>query len=78
MPVYSTGLLLIRAWVEKGSRNPLRAHIRTTTDISKGFEHELTVTDVPEASATVESWLGNVLADGKAEAVKEISEEKSL
>jgi hypothetical protein len=38
MALYRTGLLIIRAWIEKGSRKPLRAHIRATTDVSKGFE----------------------------------------
>jgi len=61
MPLYRTGLLIIRAWVEKTSSKPLRAHIRTTTDVSKGFESELTVADVASANAVVETWLGNVL-----------------
>src|SRR5687768_9922352 len=67
MPLYRTGLLLIRAWVEKGSSKPLRAHIRTTTDVSKGFETESTVVDVASSSAIVESWLGDVLADAQPE-----------
>jgi uncharacterized protein YrrD len=77
MALYSTGLLIIRAWVEKGSRKPLRAHIRTTTDVSKGFETELTVADVPSTSAKVESWLGDVLAAGQLdeEGVKTINKE---
>lgn len=77
MPLYRTGLLLIRAWVEKGSPKPLRAHIRATTDVSKGFDSELTVADVPSASATVETWLGDVLeaAQVEKEGVKPISKE---
>jgi uncharacterized protein YrrD len=77
MPLYRTGLLLIRAWVEKGSPKPLRAHIRTTTDVSKGLETELTVADVSSASAQVETWLGDVLAAGQVEneGVKTISKE---
>jgi uncharacterized protein YrrD len=78
MPLYSTGLLLIRAWVEKGSPKPLRAHIRTTTDVSKGFESELMVADVPSTVTTVETWLEDVLKDGQSEneGVKKISKEK--
>ncbi len=54
---------MIRAWVEKGSRKPLRARIQATTDVSKGFETELMVADVPSALAKVENWLGEVLED---------------
>ena len=61
MPLYSTSLLIIRAWVEKASAKPLRAHIRTTTDVSQGFEKELTVADVASANAVVETWLSEVL-----------------
>jgi uncharacterized protein YrrD len=50
----------------------LRAHIRATTDVSKGFENELTVADVASASAVVETWLGDVL---EKEAVSTISKE---
>jgi uncharacterized protein YrrD len=78
MPLYSTGLLLIRAWVEKGSPKPLRAHIRTTTDVSKGFESELLVADVTSTVTTVETWLEDVLKDDQSEneGVKRISKEK--
>jgi uncharacterized protein YrrD len=78
MPKYRTGLLLIRAWVEKGSRKPLRAQIRSTTDVTKGFESELTVADVPSTSAKVEAWLGDVLADGQLEQEETISKETKL
>jgi len=60
MPLQHTGLLIIRAWVEKGSRKPVRAHIRATTDVSKGFDSELTVADKASASAKVEAWLDDV------------------
>ena len=77
MPRYRTGLLLIRAWIEKGSLKPLRAHIRATTDVSDGFESELIVADIPSAAAMVETWLGDVLAAGAAETevVKTIGKE---
>jgi hypothetical protein len=66
MAIYKTGLLIIRAWVEKGSAKPLRAHIRASNDVSKGFDSEVTVGDVPAASAKVEAWLEEVLADANA------------
>jgi hypothetical protein len=35
------GLLVILAWVEEGSRRPLRALVRLTADSGRGFEREL-------------------------------------
>src|SRR5687767_3441329 len=72
MPLYSTGLLIIRAWVEKASAKPLRAYIRSTTDVSQGFENEVTVVDVASAHAAVETWLGDVL---EKEGVSKINKE---
>jgi hypothetical protein len=42
MPAALTGLFIIRAWIEEGSSEPLRAHIRLTTDVSSGFEDSMT------------------------------------
>ena len=67
MPPYRTGLIIIRAWVEKGSRKPLQAHIRATSDVAKGLHSELTVTDTASASAKVEAWLGDVQHDADLE-----------
>jgi hypothetical protein len=63
MTLYKTGLLIIRAWIEHDSGKPLRAHFRTTTDVSKGFDSEFTVTDVPATTAAVEKWLRDVAAE---------------
>ena len=63
MTLNPTGLLIIRAWLEKASSKPLRAHIRATTDVSKGLESEFTVTDIPATAAAVEKWLGDVAAE---------------
>lgn len=73
MPLYSTGLMIIRAWIEKGSHKPLRAHIRATSDVAKGLHSELTVTDAASASARVEAWLGDVqhAADLEEQATEE-------
>jgi uncharacterized protein YrrD len=80
MPLQRTSLLLIRAWIEKASSQPLRAHIRATTDVSNGFESELTVADVDSTTAVVKNWLGDVLAGQRVEneAVKIISKETKL
>ncbi len=32
-----TALLIIRAWLERGSLEPLRARVRLTTDVSAGL-----------------------------------------
>ena len=63
MTLYKTGLLIIRAWVERDSGKPLRAHLRTSTDVSKGFDSEFTVTDIPATTAAVERWLGDVAVE---------------
>ena len=78
MPLQRTSLLLIRAWIEKASSQPLRAHIRATTDVSNGFESELTVADVDSTTAVVKNWLRDVVAAGQrveGEAVKTICKE---
>jgi len=75
--LYRTGLLLIRAWIEKGATKPLRAHIRATTDVANGFQSELTVADVASVSAMVETWLGAIMAAAESdeERAEEISKE---
>jgi hypothetical protein len=62
MPISRTGLLVIRVWIEEGSPEPLRAHIRLTTDVSSGFEDSMTLSQVPAVCEAVETWLGNVLS----------------
>lgn len=57
-----TALLIIRAWLERESLEPLRARVRLTTDVSAGFEQELTLADVQAVSLAVEAWLHDVLA----------------
>jgi hypothetical protein len=57
-----TGLLIIRAWIEQGSSKALRAHIRLTNDVSIDFSREMTLADVADVSAAVETWLRDVLA----------------
>jgi hypothetical protein len=62
MPASRTGLLIVRVWVEEGSSEPLRAHIRLTTDVSSGFEDSLTLSQVRAVCEAVETWLGNVVS----------------
>ena len=63
MPLDHTGLLIIRAWLERGSAKPLRAHIRLTTDVAAGFASEVTLANVQDVSGAVEAWLEDVLLD---------------
>jgi hypothetical protein len=61
MPTPPTGLLIIRAWVEAGSAEPLRAQIRVTRDISTGIEQSLTLVETDAVGDLVEAWLQSVL-----------------
>ena len=58
-----TGLLIIRAWVEDGSSEPLRAHIRVSSDVSAGFDRTLTLSRAEAVCATVREWLTEVVDD---------------
>lgn len=62
MPTPRTGLLIIRARCEENSSQPLRAHIRLTTDIASGFEASMTLTQAKAVGKTVETWLDDILA----------------
>lgn len=63
-PTDRTGLFIIRAWIEAGSVEPLRAQIRLTTDVSAGFERTLTLSGVEEVCAMVREWLADILGEG--------------
>jgi hypothetical protein len=56
MAVGSTGLLIIRAYLETDSPVPLRAEIRLTSDVSAGIARTLTLVDVDRV-AEVRNWL---------------------
>lgn len=58
-----TALLIIRAWIEDGSSEPLRAQICLTSDVSSGFERTLTLARADEVCATVHEWLANHLTN---------------
>ena len=58
-----TGLLIIRAWVEEGSSEPLRADVRTTTDVSAGIERTVTLARAEEVGATVQNWLAEIMGE---------------
>jgi hypothetical protein len=59
-------LLMVRAWREDGSDNPLRAEIRLTNDVSSGFQHQLTVADTEKVVEAVRAFLEEVLLSSNA------------
>ena len=61
MENHRTGLLIIRAWVEEGSSEPLRAQLRMTSDVLVGFEHTLTLARPEEVCDVVREWLADIL-----------------
>ena len=54
---HRTGVLIIRAWTEPGSSEPLRAQIRVSDDISTGTEETFTLVEAAEVDALVHTWL---------------------
>jgi hypothetical protein len=56
-----TGLLIIRAWTEQGSSEPLRAQVRLSTDVSTGFARTLTLARAEAVCAAVQEWLAEIL-----------------
>lgn len=56
-----TALLVLRVWMERGSALPLRAYIRQTSDVSRGFEAASTETDVEAAVGAVRTWLEGLM-----------------
>jgi hypothetical protein len=61
VPSDPSGLLIIRAWIEEGSSEPLRAQIRVSTDVSAGFERTLTLARTEDVSTAVQEWLADML-----------------
>jgi hypothetical protein len=58
-----TGLLIIRAWIEPDSAEPLRAQLRSTTDVASGLEAPLNLTSDERVGEAVRLWLAAVRAD---------------
>jgi hypothetical protein len=55
-----TALLIIRAWREEGSLEPLRANIRITTDVSAGFQRTITLARPEAVEEAVGAWLREI------------------
>ena len=56
--------MIITTWFERGSSRPLRARIRSTTNVSNGFERDETTADSDTASEVVKTWLEAAEASG--------------
>jgi hypothetical protein len=63
MSNHRTALLIIRAWVEVGSEQPLRAQVNVTGDISTGMERTVTLTQPEALHALLDTWLHDVLGE---------------
>lgn len=58
-----TGVLILRAWLEEGSSEPLRVQIRSTTDVSAGEERSVTLSRRDSIRTAVEDWLDEFVAE---------------
>lgn len=61
MPTPQTGLLIIRAWVEDGSTERLRAQIRVTDDLATGIPRTVTLIEADNVGELVDDWLQRIL-----------------
>lgn len=67
MPNHRTGLLIIRAWVEAGSAQPLRAQVRVTGDISGGIERTIALAHSDTVMELVDGWLQEIVGAAASE-----------
>ena len=56
-------LLIVRAWVERGSPAPLRARIRLSKNVADGFDKTTTVTSPEAGGAVVQEFLEELLVE---------------
>lgn len=63
MAASGTGVLIIRVWVEEGSAEPLRAHLRMTNDITSDIERSMTLTRPDAVCRVVWDWLEEMVTD---------------
>jgi hypothetical protein len=59
----STGVLVVRIWVEGSGNWGLRARITSTFDISRGVEETTTVAETKAVLDAVQVWLAEFVAD---------------
>ena len=61
----SEGVLLIRAWIEQGSTEPLHAHIESTVGLPPAPVSDHAVAGVNPVLEAVKAWLQQILATSK-------------
>ncbi len=64
-----TGLLIIRAWVEEESAEPLRIHLRSTTNIAAGLDPPMHLASGDRVAEIVRNWLAAIVEDDGPEDV---------
>jgi hypothetical protein len=57
----SGGVLLIRAWIEQGSAEPLRARIQATIGLSQAPASSHALAGVDDVLEVVRAWLQQIL-----------------
>lgn len=65
MTTGATGLVIIRAWVDQESSEPLRAQVRFSRDVSAGFDRTLAFTRAENVAAVVQEWLTGMVSDAE-------------
>jgi hypothetical protein len=63
MPSHRTGVLIIRAWVEAGSDEPLRAQVRSVNDIAFDGVRASTIIQTEGVMTLVSAWLQEIVGD---------------
>jgi hypothetical protein len=71
MPSHRTGVLIIRAWVEEGSDEPLRAHVRVVNDVAMGVAQTSNFVKAEGVNALVLSWLREMVEDRPQDAANQ-------
>jgi len=62
MVLEPVGLFTIRVWAETGSRQPLRATVRYTNDVSQGYQGARVVSNEGALHKVVQAWLNEFAA----------------
>ena len=73
MPKFRDALLIMRAWVERGSTAPLRVSIRHSEDLADGLGQTITVTSPETGAQAVKVWLDGVVEADRLDAADKIA-----
>ncbi|MEX1023005.1 MAG: hypothetical protein WD058_07635 [Dehalococcoidia bacterium] len=57
MATNPTALLIIRAQFERDTEVPLRVYVRSTNDVSAGFEKSFILSDADKVLEVIRDWL---------------------